>query len=355
MRAWLDAHPDEVKQCAAMVNVLDSNQAALKRFEADSKDALGRNLQKLFGSETYDVFKEHLIAMAGGKTAFSTELTARTMTGRKLWLLLNWAVAPGREETFRDVLICVTDLTELRTAQAEADERKRQAVLQREESLAVTGRLAAGIAHEINNPLQSIMTQLELLVDEIPPEARHGKRLNAVTNSIRQIAQITKGLLDLQRSTETQAQQCNFLTIATDVSNLVSASLQQSNVTIEISAPDPALTVPLSGRNLIQILLNLALNAGDAMPQGGVVRVEAHRDAEELRISVSDQGTGISPEDQARIFHPFYTTKGPKGTGLGLSITHSLIKAGGGAIDVESELGVGTAFHIRFPLETPKT
>jgi two-component system, cell cycle sensor histidine kinase and response regulator CckA len=355
LRTYLDAHPDEVERCAEMVNVLDSNRAALALFEADGKEGLARNLQKLFGSETYDVFREHLIAVADGKTQFSTELTARTMTGRRLWLLLNWAVAPGREETFRDVLICVTDLTELRTAQAEADEHRRQAIRQREASLAVTDRLAAGIAHEINNPLQSIMTQLELLAGEVPPEVRDGKRLNAVMNSIRQIAQITNGLLGLQRSTDSQEPHCSFFEIATDVSNLVSASLQKNNVRVEISSPDSGLTVPLSGRSLSQILMNLILNAGDAMAQGGVVRVEAHREAEELRISVADQGAGISPEDQARVFDPFYTTKGSKGTGLGLSITHSLIKAGGGTIDVESALGIGTVFHIRFPLDSAKT
>jgi signal transduction histidine kinase len=122
-----------------------------------------------------------------------------------------------------------------------------------------------------------------------------------------------------------------------------------------MSASAPGLTVPLSGRSLSQILLNLILNASDAMTEGGVVRVEAHRDADELRISVADQGAGISPENQARIFDPFYTTKGARGAGLGLSITHSLITAGGGTIDVESELGAGSVFHIRFPLKTAQT
>jgi two-component system NtrC family sensor kinase len=122
-------------------------------------------------------------------------------------------------------------------------------------------------------------------------------------------------------------------------------------IRLEVFVGPPEMTIPMSANALTQVLLNLMLNAIDAMPKGGVIRIEARQTRQEVLVSVSDTGVGIPSEHRTRLFSPFFTTKGPKGTGLGLSVTHSLVTSAGGTIAVNDHEGGGTTFVIRFENE----
>ena len=348
-RAHLENHPEDVRKCAAMVRIVDVNQATLDLYEARSKEAFRRGLADVFAEETYGVFKEELIALAEGKTRFESEAVSCTLGGTRKHVVVRCAFPPGGEEALSEVLISVVDLTEIRRAEAEVERRKQETLMHQAEALAVTGRLAAGVAHEINNPLQGIKGQLRLLADEMPAPVREGKRMNYIKRGLDQIAQITSRLLDLHRQEESAPGTSGVMQVANDLIGLVSSVLQRQGISVEIHVAPPELCVPMSPSRLTEVLLNLVLNAQDAMPDGGFIRILATGAAGDVSIKVSDEGIGIPDETKAKMFSPFFTTKGALGTGLGLTVTHSLVSSAGGEILVTSEEGKGATFDIRFP------
>ncbi len=264
-------------------------------------------------------------------------------------LLARGSTLAGRDGRPARNVGVIVDVTELRRAQHEASEQKQAAELQRMETLAATGRMAAGIAHEINNPLQGIVAQMRLLSDELPPVLRDGRRVQLIQASVRRISEVVANLLNIHRPLRPGADSCAASGVVAAVIELIGAMAAAQGIAIQSALRPRNLVLPVSSNALTQILLNLSLNAVDAMPEGGVLRIEAARDRREVLLRVSDTGSGISPEDRQKIFSPFFTTKGPKGTGLGLAVTHSLVAAAGGVIETAPREGGGTLFLIRFP------
>ena len=156
-------------------------------------------------------------------------------------------------------------------------------------------------------------------------------------------------MLDLHREDKELSYKTKLEPIIEQIKMLISTQMLRQKISIEAAIADKVLEIPLPSKLLNQVLLNLILNAQDAMPQGGVIHILANRDNDGIVINVSDEGTGISKKNILMIFSPFFTTKGTKGTGLGLSITHSIITEAGGKIEVESEPNKGTTFSIFLP------
>jgi len=259
-------------------------------------------------------------------------------------------ITPIRDgDGIRGILGVNIDITERKRAEAEATRRRHEALQQRTESLAVTGRLAAGIAHEINNPLQGIKAQLRLLMDELPEEVREGKRIEYLNSGINQIAWVVAKLLDLHRHGEDAEPVSQVSRVLADVTGFISSQLARRRISIESEVTPRNLSLPMSPKDLTQVLLNLILNAQDAMPDGGVVRVQAEETENAKTLCVTDEGIGVPDDDKAKLFSPFYTTKGPEGTGLGLSVCHVLVTEAGGEIDVDSPEGKGARINITFP------
>jgi PAS domain S-box-containing protein len=218
------------------------------------------------------------------------------------------------------------------------------------------GELAASIAHEFNNPLQIILGFAQNLIQEANVSEPGREDLKIIEDEARRCRGIIRNLLDFARPTGNEPTAVAVETIVRECMNLVRAYLDKSNVSFDVHVPPDLPRIHGDPQHLKQVLINLFFNAVDAMPTGGTLEVRAVPEATpargrgQLTVSVSDTGTGIGAEALPSIFRPFFTTKKRRGTGLGLSVCDRIMKALGGSISVESRLGSGTTFYLRFPL-----
>jgi signal transduction histidine kinase len=228
-----------------------------------------------------------------------------------------------------------------------AAERKRLTEgLIRSQKLEAVGQLARNIAHEFNNLLTIIIGNAGLA--GATPEARVREHaLAEVEQAAKRGALLTRQLLGLGRPPAAGPVIADVRQAITNVHDLCAAVLPRA-VTIRLDAQETA-WVSLAQEQLEQVLLNLVLNARDAMPRGGTITIAATRTGARARIEVRDTGTGIRPEVLPHVFEPFFTTKGDSGTGLGLMIAKELVEQAGGSIRVESQYGQGTIVRIDLP------
>lgn len=240
------------------------------------------------------------------------------------------------------------DLTALRKVEQLKVERRILEI----EKFAATGRLAATIAHEVNNPMEAIKNAIYLLAGSIPETA--SPVYNILKSETERVARIVRQMLGLYRNTE-QVKPVNVNVIIEDTLLLLNRQLQRSNVEVESDfgvLPDAV----IAADQIRQVLSNLVINSKDAMPNGGklILRSRHLPSADGLhgwvRITVADTGSGIPPEMIRSIFEPFVTTKGEKGTGLGLWIVKGIIQNHGGKLSVKSKVGQGTVFKIDLPV-----
>jgi len=221
------------------------------------------------------------------------------------------------------------------------------------EKLASIGRLASGMAHEINNPLTGILTFSSLLLKELkgtPCEAD----LRVIRDETLRCRSIVRRMLDFSRESKPAKERADINQIIEESLLILEKHVNFQNIVIEKNL-DPAIPRMLLDVNQIKsVINNLCVNAADAMPEGGRLTIISRWRADDavVEIRIKDTGVGISPENMNKIFEPFFTTKEVgKGTGLGLAMTYGIIRGHNGTIDVESKVGTGTEFTIRLPLE----
>lgn len=225
------------------------------------------------------------------------------------------------------------------------------------EKLASVGTLAAGVSHEINNPVGVINNKVQILryriQDGDAPEKLLAE-LDVVEKHTRRIGQITAGLLTFSRESPFELRPLEVAGLIREAADLVRVPFRAAQVELEVGGdPGPAL-VRGSANHLLQVLINILLNAKDASPAGSTVRIRHQVLGPETAITIADRGTGIPEDSLAKIFDPFYTTKDvDKGTGLGLAISHGIVERHGGRIEVESELGQGSTFRITLASHPP--
>jgi PAS domain S-box-containing protein len=243
----------------------------------------------------------------------------------------------------------------------ELERRRLEQVLFDTEKLAATGRLAASIAHEINNPLEAVQNSLYLLSRSIPEGATERSFLDIATRETQRMSRILRQMLGFYRPTTAMAP-TDVNALVAEAETLVAKRLRENGVRIEKELLPTLPLIRASADQLKQVLLNLFLNATEAMPSGGRLiiatqtgggELDAHS-PEVVRIDVRDSGTGISEEAIARIFEPFFSTKMEKGTGLGLWVSHGIVQAHGGTLKVRSRPGQGTTFTITLPIAGPQ-
>ena len=252
------------------------------------------------------------------------------------------------------------DLTQWgRTLERRVEERTRelretQDQLVVSEKLASLGKIAAGVAHEINNPLTSILLNAHLLLERPDLDADQRETLGLVAEETTRCAGIVRGLLEFARQTPSQAAPADVNDVVERTLLLLEKQAAVRNVAI-VKELDRALPpIELDRNKVQQVFSNLAINALEAMPGGGTLTVASRlsRDGTEVEIDFTDTGMGIAKENLPRLFDPFFTTKS-FGTGLGLSVSYGIIRGRGGTIRVRSEVGKGTVFTVRIPLADP--
>jgi two-component system NtrC family sensor kinase len=232
----------------------------------------------------------------------------------------------------------------------------------RSDRMASLGQLAASVAHEVNNPISGVVN-LTMLMQRImkqggiPPERREEFRgyLQQVAAETQRVGRIVSDLLAFSRRSSPQREETDLNQVIHRTLSLLAHKLELARAELRMEL-EPGLPRIHADRSQIeQVLLNLVMNAAEAMTDGGIVGIRTHSDDREVVLEVSDTGAGISEEHMARIFDPFFTTKEEgKGVGLGLSVVYGIIDAHGGSIDVESWPTGGTRFVVRLPLSHPK-
>jgi PAS domain S-box-containing protein len=243
----------------------------------------------------------------------------------------------------------------------ELERRRLEQVLFDSEKLAATGRLAASIAHEINNPLEAVQNALYLLQKEFGEDSAKRPYLDIAARETQRMSRILRQMLGFYRQQEAMAA-TDLNALVEEAGGLVAKRLRERGVQIA-NQLDPGLPrIRASADQLKQVLLNLMLNAADSMPKGGTITVATQAGAgaetevfgrDAVQIQVRDTGEGIPDDLLAQIFEPFFSTKPGKGTGLGLWVSQGIVQSHGGTMRVRSRVGRGTTFMITLPVQGP--
>jgi signal transduction histidine kinase/iron only hydrogenase large subunit-like protein len=251
-----------------------------------------------------------------------------------------------------------TNLSTIRKlTQANEKLASAQETLMHSERLASMGQLAAGVAHEINNPLGVVLMYTHLLLDECNKESALRPDLEMIVEQANRCKRIVAGLLDFARQNKVAFQPCDIReVIRTSLANLATPD----GITVEVEHVEGSPKVELDRDQIIQVFVNLIDNAYDAMPSGGALKIQSYADAKTLTVDVKDTGTGIPKENLKKLFEPFFTTKlMGKGTGLGLPVVYGIVKLHRGEITVESNPDpgqgpTGSTFRVRLPREAKR-
>lgn len=314
------------------------------------EEVLGRNIFNVLTKQKRDVLEaEFARAFETGKIERIEQETISADGTAKHWLV---SKIPMRADSGEEVSHVIT-VGEDNTARVEANR-----AVARTEKLAAVGRLAAGVVHEINNPLATISACAEALESRVhegafdsSPEANDLREyLELIRTEAFRCKTITNGLLDFSRTRAGQHVRVNLAHVMQATMRLLAHQRRGQNIEIETSAPDDLQIVSGDEGQLQQALIVLATNAIDAMPEGGILTLAARNEHASVILEVCDTGVGIPREHLAKIFDPFFTTKEVgRGTGLGLAVCYGIVAEHGGHMDVQSIVGAGTTFTIRLP------
>ncbi len=335
--------------------VLFWNRASERLYGFTEQQALGRRLGEFLLSEEaareFDQMVQRILQT--GQPAPLREWETRTASGAPRYILSS--LFPVRLEAGQTQIICMDiDITERKRLESE---------LFRAQRLDSIGRLAGGIAHDFNNLLTAIVSYAELAIARLPDQHPAADDLKRLLDTANRAADLARQLLALARRQKLSPQVIDLNRIIHDIAPLMTRLLGNA-VDLRILTEPALQKVKADPAQIEQVILNLAINARDAMPEGGVLTIEtanvvlgeadvqSHPDlspGEYVRLSVRDTGVGMEPEQMEHIFEPFYTTKGESGTGLGLAVVYGVVKQSGGHITVESKRGQGSTFHIYLP------
>ena len=262
--------------------------------------------------------------------------------------MANIAIAPLVTKDFQVIgrLIIVDDITERIDLEAQ---------LSQAEKMSSIGLLAAGVAHEVNTPLAVISSYTQMLTKELRQDEKKAQLLERITRQVFRASEIVNNLLNFSRTSGTEFGEADVNKIVVDTLALLEHQFKTAKVRVDSDLA--RVLPPIYGNTgkLQQVFLNLFMNAREAMPGGGVLRVATANGAG-VSVTITDTGTGIAPEHIQRIYDPFFTTKNSpragerRGTGLGLSVTYGIIQEHAGKITVDSQPGRGTTFVLEFPL-----
>jgi two-component system NtrC family sensor kinase len=241
---------------------------------------------------------------------------------------------------------------EQKVEQRTAELRKTQNQLLQSEKMASLGKLAAGVAHEINSPLTGILTYSSLLFKAKPDKDPEKEDLEVIVNETNRCKKIVKGLLDFARQTEPQKTLSDVNEVIDKSINLISHQAGMQNVKIEEKIKPDLPQIMIDAGQVQQVFINILLNGIEAMPQGGTLTVSSGIEDQMATIRFTDTGIGIPEENLPKIFDPFFTTKKiGKGTGLGLSVSYGIIERHRGKLEVKSQVGKGTTFTVKLPVK----
>jgi PAS domain S-box-containing protein len=312
--------------------------AAEKFLGAPAGQFLGRRVTEIFppGHPLHDAL--HIESDELSEVAAETELV--TSEGAKRVSVSVQAIQEDGERM--GALVTLRDLDSLESINTQ---------LQVSERLAALGRITAGVAHEVKNPLNSMRLWLENLKESLPADADSGSQqaVQVLDKEIDRLDAVVKRFLDFTRPMDIRLEPTQLAELLKEVMEIAQPQFQKSNIQLAQLLPIDVPEVYVDRALLKQAVLNLVLNAAEAMPSGGQLRLVLSRRGEMAEITVGDTGKGIPPESRQKIFQLFFTTR-PGGSGIGLATTFRIVQLLNGSIDFTSEVGRGTTFRIELPL-----
>jgi len=345
-----DLAPDEVY-------TLDTNRRFTwmnQRAEVDSgltrSVLLGNEFSMIVASESEEQANTALDCTLAGE---QRQFEVRTICADGRVRCMDAHTSPlWHDGSITGVMVFMSDITERKLAQVRAA---------RSDKLRALGELAAGVAHNLNNSLTVIQGRAQLLLMRSEADEGSKKSLSVITQAVGDCSQTLRRLLDFSRRNSSRK------AVPVDLSELVTSSVEiarpkwqaespsrTGTIEVRVKAPKPVLALG-DASELREVVLNFIFNAVDAMPHGGTIEVGTCGEGSTARFWVADDGAGMTQEVLARVFEPFYSTKGERGTGLGLSASHGIIENHGGDINVTSEPGKGTRFDVILPVHQPSS
>jgi two-component system sensor histidine kinase HydH len=336
-------------------NVVENMPIGLVALDADNRVAafnqsaemlLKRNAHDLMGRPAAGSLPKQLLSVLDearhGTATIEKQINCPVDNDKTVPLEIGASRLQDEDGNVLGGILLFKDLTEI---QALRDE------IARNQRLATVGRLAAGVAHEIRNPLSSIKgfaTYFKERYREVPEDLQTA---GIMVQEVDRLNRVVSQLLEFARPVTIRPREVSLEKMLRDSLLLIEKQATRKQITIELVEPIPEEVIRLDPDRMSQVLLNLYLNALEAMTNKGVLTVAARLDPDcrHLAVTVSDNGAGIAAEDLAHVFDPYFTTKST-GTGLGLAIAHNIVETAGGQISIESEIHQGTAITITWPL-----
>lgn len=323
-----------------------NDQRKIASFNHVAEFTLGLSAEKLIGQDAVKVLPVELLqqidTLDAGSSLIEKEIKCSTQKGKRIPLEVGAQSLRDADGNLFGYVLLFKDLSEIRALRRE---------IARNQRLASVGRLAAGVAHEIRNPLSSIKGLATYFKERYQDKLDDQQIANIMIQEVDRLNRVVGQLLDFARPIKISKKPISMQALIEDSLKLVERQASEKNIKIETRFPSQMDTVSVDPDRINQVLLNLYLNAIDSMDAGGrlAIRIPNSEQKHNTEIKIMDDGTGISQEDLAHIFDPYFTTKAT-GTGLGLAIVHNIVDAHGGKVMVESHPGRGTTFTIRLPL-----
>lgn len=329
-RKLVDGISDAVILIDSQKKILSWNRAAQRMFGWSFKEVAGREINMLYSHDAGVTIDEQIL---DGEHVFIKK-NGSTFSG----VVRN---KPLQEGEGTGNVVAIRDITD----QKEMEKLEKQ--LLQSEKLAATGKLAAGVAHEINNPLANISLYTQLLLKKTKDDGVKSK-LGIINEEAHRAAHIVKGLLEFAHQSEPKLTPTDINTEIDKVISILNPRFKNIKI---IAALSPLPLIQADSDQIRQVIMNILTNSIESITENGEITVKTESKQNYIEISIADNGCGIPKENMGKIFDPFFTTKGPgEGTGLGLSICYGIIKRHNGSIEVKSEVGKGTTFIIKLPM-----
>ena len=321
------------------------SDASFNFLDHDRSGVLGRNVNEIF--DRNDALGR-LICKAFEDRHPLNEEPVTLSNGRQVEVSLDFIQSPGDGDSQLGALLTLHDVESEIALEQEIELSRR---------LGAIGRLTAGVGHEVKNPINAMVVHLELLRNKLENTGNQNgarKHVDILSNEMQRLDRVVQTLADFSRPLDLHLKDHDIRAVVSAVLDLTSANAEQNDIHIERRLPPAPLLVRVDSELVRQALLNIVLNAMQAMHSGGKIEVTVGHDHHNALVSVTDQGVGIPPELRSRIFDLYFTTK-PRGSGIGLAMTYRILQMHGGSIDLISETSEdsparGTTFTLRLPL-----
>jgi PAS domain S-box-containing protein len=307
------------------------------------EDVLGDDMLRYVAQDERERVERELLRAFAGEEVEGLELRIVRRVGGEARVAVNTAPIHGASGEVEGVIAIGQDLTRLHSLEAAAEHAER---------LAGIGRLAAGVVHELNNPLTAVTMYSDALIEKLTL-ARHDpvdlEKLRAIKDSALRIQRLARDLTAYARPSGNRTEACDLAGVLEEAARMAKPALKEANAEIARRI-GPAAPVEANRASLVQVFVNLVTNAAQALDgRGGTIALGLLQDGERVRATVTDDGTGMSPEVRDRLFEPFFTTRPGRGIGLGLATVQGIVQRHGGTVSVETAPGRGTTVTVTLP------